>query len=282
MSHAALEEKLAQRAKDFELGALLSLLQAKFPERALRFRSHPSMAPGASPVESVEFHPDEVVVTLNAGLFSSTTPLPSYFYEWISGSHPLPGFEAILGVLDDHLLRDRAESAAVENSRRLFGDFSKFTRQAFELARPASAGTLRWVFAKVFPELGVSLSRAGVERSFAIDELRLGHARLGHTAMGGEAELRLPGYDVFLSTGESTTWAGEPWPLEAKRRLEARVFPALEATPVHLRIFLFDFEGGLRLSLVKNSTFGFDALMSAVRPHVVVLYEGRAPSRHGV
>jgi hypothetical protein len=147
-------------------------------------------------------------------------------------------------------------------------------RSLFQLARPGSGGTLYWTFAKLFPELGVSVARAGVHRSYFAGEPRLGQARLGHTAMGGEADILTPGYDVFLATGESSTWRGEPWPQEARRRLMASVFPALAETAVHLRILFFDFEGNTRLSLVRESTFGFDPLTRAATPHVIVLHEG--------
>jgi hypothetical protein len=253
----------------------VKLLRAKFSDRALRFRSQPSMSPGPTVVQDVEFRPDAVIVTLNLGLFSGTTPLPSYFYEWLSGASPVRGLEAILGVLDDQLLRDRAEGTVVTESPRFLSEARALRRNLFELARPASAGTLRWLFASTFPELGIALSRGGVRRALSIDELRLGQARLGHTAMGGEADFLTPGYDVFLATGESTTWRGEPWPHEARRRLEERVFPALEETAVDLRIFIFDFEGSARLSLIRGSTFGFDALKRAASPHVVLLHEGR-------
>src|SRR5687768_5917471 len=96
-----LEQKIARRAKDFDLGALVTLLRAELPELPLRFRSHPAMSPGPTAVRDIEFRSDAVIVTLNLGLFSSTTPLPSYFYEWLSGPNPVRGLEAILSVLDD-------------------------------------------------------------------------------------------------------------------------------------------------------------------------------------
>jgi hypothetical protein len=279
MGDAALEEKISRRAKDFEVGALLTLLRKKFPDHSIRFRSQPSMSPGPAAIHEVEFRPDSVIVTLNLGLFSSTTPIPSYFYEWLSGPRPVRGLEAILAVLDDQLLRDRADGAVIAKSPRLLAEAPALRRNLFQLARPASAGTLRWLFARTFPELGVTLSRAGVHRALSIDELRLGYARLGHTAMGGEADFLTPGYDVFLSTGESTTWRGEPWPREARRRLEQRVFPALEDTSVVLRIFVFDFEGSSPLTLLRGSTFGFDPLESAKPPHVILIHEGRTPGK---
>ena len=275
---AALEQSISQRARDFEVAALVTLLRARFPERALRFRSQPSMALGPSAVQRVEFLSDSVIVTLNLGLFSSTTPLPSYFNEWLSGPAPVPGFDAILGVLDDQLLRDRSDSAVGAGSARLLPRSSAVRRNLFQLARPASPGTLRWLFARIFPELGVSVTRAGVHRALSADELRLGYARLGHTAMGGEADVLTPGFDVFLAAADSTTWLGSPWAHEARQRLQHRIFPALSRSSAHLRVLLFDFEGSTRLSLLRSSTFGFDPLQRAATPHVTLLHEGRVPS----
>lgn len=274
-----LAARICRRARDFELGPLVALLRARFPERALRFRSLPSSGARPTVVEAVEFDASAIVVTLNLGLFSSTTPLPSYFAEWLSGPSPVRGLEAVLHVLDDQLLRDRADGATVTHSPRLLARPRAVAHNLLQLARPASPGTLRWLFANVFPELGVSVQRAGVHRALSIDELRLGQARLGHTAMGGEADVLTPGYDVFLATGESTTWRGEPWPREAQRRLTRSIFPALAETAVQLRVLLFDFEGSARLSLIRGSTFGFDALERAASPHVILLHEGRSVSR---
>jgi hypothetical protein len=278
---ALLEENIGRRAKDFDVDALVTLLRAKFPERRLQFRSHPSMAIGAAAVQGVEFRPDSVLITLNLGLFSGTTPLPSYFNEWLSGPEPVRGLEAILGVLDDQLLRDRSDSVGGANSPRLLPRAPRVRDNLFQLARPASPGTLRWLFARVFPELGISLGRAGVHRALSTDELRLGSARLGHAAMGGQADVLTPGYDVFLATAESTTWQGEPWSREARRRLEQSVFPALASAMPQLRILLFDFEGRTRLSLRRESTFGFDPLARSATPHVTLLHEGRALANVG-
>ncbi len=273
---ALLEEKISRRAKDFDVSALVALLRAKFPERRLQFRSQPSMAIGPTAVHEVEFQPQTVRVTLNLGLFSSTSPLPSYFTEWLSGPEPVRGLEAILGVLDDQLLRDRSDSAVGADSPRLLARAPAVRHDLFQLSRPASPGTLRWLFARVFPELGISIARAGVHRALSADELRLGSARLGHAAMGGEADVLTPGYDVFLAAGESTTWQGAPWSREVRRRLEQRVFPALSGATLHLRVLLFDFEGSMRMSLLRGSTFGFDPLTHAATPHISLLHEGRA------
>ena len=275
---ALLEVSISQRAKDFDVGALMALLRAKFPERPLKFCSRPSLAIGATAVQSVEFRPESVLITLNLGLFSSTSPLPSYFIEWLSGPEPVRGLDGILGVLDDQLLRDRSDCAAGADSPRLLARAPAVRKNLFQLARPASPGTLRWLFARVFPELGVSVARAGVHRALSTDELRLGFARLGHAAMGGETDVLTSGYDVCLATGESTTWRGEPWAREARRRLEDRLFPALSGATVHLRVLLFDFEGNARLSLLRGSTFGFDPLQRAGNPQITLLHEGRASS----
>jgi hypothetical protein len=233
------------------------------------------MAPRASPVQEIQFEEEAIVLTLNLGFYSSTSSLPSYFHEWLVGPEPVSGLDAILGVLDDRLLRDRAESSAVHESPRLVPRDAALRQNLLQLARPASTSALHAVFSRIFPELGVSVVRAGVQRALASAEPRLGHAQLGHTAMGGSADLRSPGHDVFLCSGESLTWRGEPWAEQARRRLDQIALPVLAESAPELRILLLDFEGSGRLSLVRGSTFGFDPLTRAALPHTILLYEGR-------
>ncbi|HKO53049.1 MAG TPA: type VI secretion system baseplate subunit TssG [Polyangiaceae bacterium] len=270
-----LANSISHRAREFQLGALVTLLERKFPGRALRFRSQPSMGPRPSPVQEIRFQDDAVVVTLNLGFFSSTSSLPSYFLEWLVGPEPVSSLEAILGVLDDRLLRDRAQASAVHESPRLIPREAALRRNLLQLARPASSATLHWVFSRIFPELGISVVRAGVQRALSSAELRLGQAQLGYTAMGGSADLRSPGHDVFLCTGESLTWSGEPWAEQARRRIDQIAIPVLAESAPELRIVLVDFEGSGRLSLVRGSSLGFDPLTRAQLPHTILLYEGR-------
>ena len=86
-----------------------------------------------------------------------------------------------------------------------------------------------------------------------------------------------PDIDVILTTEESTTWAGEPWAAEARRRLAAHVFPALRDTRAHLRVALVDREARGQLDLLGASHLGFEAILRAHPPKVTILFEGPAP-----
>ncbi len=255
----------------------MALLRARFPGRRVRFRGHASLSTQTTMVHAVDFAPDHVWVTVNLGLLSATSPLPSYFVELRSHPRAGPALEGLLGLLDDGLLRDRAEGLRPELAERFLPRPREVRDDVLALSRPASPITLHWMFATVFPELGVSVRRASVRRGLPTDHPRLGTAVLGSSALGGEAELATPGLTAILWAEESTTWAGEPWALAARRRLEEHVLPALRASAAHLRVVLVDHEGQGRLALSGPSLVGFDPLGRALPPRVTMLFEGRVP-----
>jgi hypothetical protein len=264
-----LEDAISRRAREFDAPALVALLEERFPGRPIRFRSHPSLATQPTLVQAVDFAPDHVMVTLNVGLFSSTSPVPSYFRELLAHHRAGPALEGVLALLDDRLLRDRVAG--------LRPALASVRRDALALSRPASPLTVHWVLGKVYPELAVSVRRAPVRRTMPAEDLRLGRAILGYAALGGEAEVAAPGLDAVLCADESTTWSGEPWAVEAGRRLSARVFPALGGMSAHLRVLLVDREGLGRIDLDAVSLLGFDPLVRAQPPKVTILFEGRIP-----
>ncbi|WP_437603027.1 hypothetical protein WMF28_15505 [Sorangium sp. So ce590] len=274
---AALEAAIRRRASALDAPALIALLREKLPDRAIRFRCHPSLSTRSAIVHDVEIAPDHVVVTLNLGLRSSTSPLPSYFLELLAHPRAGPALEGVLAMLDDRLLRDRVDALLPERSERLFPRAADVRRDALALARPASPLALHWLLEKVYPELGVSVRRAPVRRGMPAQDPRLGQAVLGFAALGGEAEITAPGLDAILVAEESTTWSGAPWAAEARRRLDARVLPALGDTGLHLRVILLDRQADGRLELVGASHLGFEPIVRARPPKATLLFEGRVP-----
>jgi hypothetical protein len=274
----ALEAAIRRRANAFDPPALIALLREKLPGRAIRFRCHPSLSTRSAIVHDVEIAPDHVVVTLNLGLRSSTSPLPSYFLELLAHPRAGPALEGILALLDDRLLRDRVDALLPELAERLFPRAADVRRDALALARPASPLALHWILEKVYPELAVSVRRAPVRRGMPAQDPRLGQAVLGYAALGGEAEVAAPGLDALLVAEESTTWGGEPWAAEARRRLAARVLPALRDTGLHLRVILIDRQAEGRLDLVGTSHLGFEPIVRARPPKATLLFEGRVPT----
>ncbi|MRG92584.1 hypothetical protein [Polyangium spumosum] len=276
---AALEEALSRAAPAFELPALVALLRSRFPERRLRFRSHPSLALEPTLVRAVAFVGAEIEITLNLGLRAVTTPLPSYFTEIFA--HPLagPSLEGVVALADHRLLGDHAEASAPVENERLVPRHASLRRSAFTLARPSSPITLGWLFRKVYPELEVSVRRAGHERRLPAPDARIGQATLGISALGGEAEVSVPGVDAILVTDASRTWADEPWTREARARLFARVLPALSGAAVHLRVLLVDHEASGKLVVRGPGELGWDPLAKSRPSEVHTLFEGRPPDR---
>jgi len=273
-----LEQAIGQRARDFDLPALLSLLQARFPERELRFRSYPSLALRPSIVESVEFSGDTVVVTLNLGLFSSSSPLPSYFLELFASAGAGAPLTRLVELLDHHLLRERAESLRPERSPRLFPNQKKIREDLLRLGRPASPAALHRIVAHIFPELSIHVGRSPLRRLMPIEEPRVGYAALGSAALGGTAEVPIAGFDVVIRTWETATWNGEPWAPIARRRIAEHLLPRLAGTGAYLRVLLVDFDGEGRLLLRREGALGFEPLKRAQTPQVIVLFDGPAPS----
>jgi len=272
-----LEEAITQRARDFDPQALLALVRARFPTREIRLRSHPSFGLRPTQVEAVDFEPDAVIITLNIGLFSSSSPLPSYFQELFTAPHAGAALTRLVAELDHRLLSDRIEGMGPAKSPRFLPDLQRFREDLLQLAQVGSPATLHRVASHLFPELDVSVTRSPLRRRMPIDDPRLGYAALGGAALGGTALVPVQGLDVILRTEESTTWNGEPWTAEAKRRIDAHLIPLVEGTGIHLVILLVDFEGRARLSLRQDSAFGYEPLERAKAPQITVLFNGPAP-----
>ena len=230
-------------------------------------------------MRAVEFVRDHIVVTLNLGLRAVTTPLPSYFQEMFA--HPVagPALEGVVALADHRLLGDHAAQAAPLENERLVPRPRSLRRSVFTLARPSSPITLGWLLRKVYPELEISVRRAGHERRLPAPDARIGQATLGISALGGEAEVSVPGIDAILVTDASRTWSNEPWTREARARLFAHVLPALSGAAVHLRVLLVDHEGSGRLIVRGPGELGWDPLARARPSEIHTLFEGRPPDR---
>lgn len=267
---------LRASARRFEPATLLRLVQRMFPDRPVLLRSKRSSSPEPSPVESLEVLGDQVVLTLNFGMRSSTSPLPSYLQEM--EADPLIGqpLEALLGAIDAGLLRARLEATDPGESEWLAGDPRALARDLRAVARLSSPSGLWWLFSRVFPELEVTVRRGVLGVTLTAEDARVGFARLGSATLGGSTPAPLPGFDAVLRITPADTWTDGDWPREVAARLADRVFPALRGTEILLRVWLVDPRGGAALAL-GGGRVGVDALKIARSPGVSLLFEGAAP-----
>lgn len=271
-----LELAIERRARTFDMPALLDLLRTEYPERRVVFRSFPSPAARPTLVEAISIRPDRITVVVNLGLTTASGPLPSYFVELFHDARAGGALAGLIESLDQSLLRARLATLQPEASTWLFGDVERTRRDLLAVARPATLGQLHTIFGGVFPELAVRVQRTALRQAVPVDRARLGSPVLGIAALGGETPAQVAGFDVVLRTGESRTWGDQPWGPEASRRIHAHVLPLLEESGVQLRVFLVDEEGAGELAVGGGSRLGLDPLGRSARPHVMLIFEGRA------
>jgi hypothetical protein len=251
-------------------------VQRCWPGRPIWIQSKRSHAPERTPVESLEIQPDRITLTLNIGLRSSTSTLPSYFRELEIDPKRGPAFDGLIGRIDDGLLRARLEATDAGSSAWLGQGGPETHRGMRAIARLATPSGLFWLFSRVFPELRTSVRRGIVGVTLTADEARLGFAMLGSAMLGGSAPAPIGGFDVALQISRTDTWTDEDWPTEIVRRLDHRVWPALRGAECLLRVWLVDPRGGAMLRL-GGGRVGVEPLVLAPRPGVSLLFEGPVP-----
>jgi hypothetical protein len=275
-----LAEALRERGRRFDASSLLDLLAERYPGRPIVARSQPSLAPATTIFAGVDVSADEIVVRVNLGLRSATTPLPSYFLRLLDDFHAGPALAALVAQLDGGLLPSRLAAHHLDAGSLLPLDPEGARRQLFTLAQPASPSTLHWLFAAVFPEIEVRVERSPLVRVLPTDQARLGEAVMGVASLGGEAAVPVNGFDAVLRIHDSVTWGDVPWRREADRRVRAHVLPALAGTGAYLRVLLVDTaaEGRLALGAESLSYLGFDPLVRGASPLVTIVFDGQVPA----
>jgi hypothetical protein len=269
-------DALTRQARRFEPAALLQLCRRLWPSLRIRLRSKRSSAPEPSAVEAIEIDDESVVITLNIGLRSSTSPLPSYFRDLEVDPAIGPALNGLLGRLDHGLLLARLSAMDAGSSDWLIPGGRRLENRLLATARLASPSGLWWLFSRVFPELAVSIRRGVFGVTLVADDARVGSAVLGSSVLGGAAAASLPGFDVVLRITAVDTWTEDDWPAEIPRRLQRQVWPSLEYTEIFLRLWLVDPRGGNPLRL-GDGRMGVEPLALASRPEIRLLFEGQVP-----
>ncbi len=273
------EPPIGARARAFDATSLLDLLAERFPDRQILVRSQPSLAPAPTLFDGVEVYPDRIVVRVNVGLRSSTTPLPSYFLQLFAEPRVGPGLASLVDELDGGILPARLAAVHIDAGALLPLDPVGARRTLLTLAQPASPSTLHWLFAAVFPEFTVRVARSPLVRILPSDEARLEEAIMGIATLGGEAAVPVTGFDAVLRTRDSATWGDVPWRQEALRRVRAHVLSALAGTGTYLRVILVDTEakGQLTLGSESGTYLGFDPIERAASPLATLVFDGQVP-----
>lgn len=284
MDELPIEARISERIQSFDLPALMDLLAKEgYGEHDVELRSHRGTVHAPHLVQGITFvrQPRRVIVTLNLGLLSLQTPLPSFFLKALERLEH-DALESFLGYFDHVLLRARVASLFPERDTSLLPGWEGNTGHRLGLLRPACPSTLHWLFTRAFPEAEVRVRRATRRQRIDTRGVRLGGTVLGDgNAMGGFATIPTGGMEAWLYFNEPTCGTGTPWAVEARRRLRSRVLPHLADTPLLLTVLLVlrDAQGHARLEDTHH--LGYEPIIGGPEhPRQAVLFSGDTSRHH--
>jgi hypothetical protein len=308
-----LRRAICARARELEIGALLDLLATLgYRPDDIFFRGHRSESPQPTLVHHVEFAGPAVAgelglgsvaelaaaattraphrqaargaaavtVTVNLGLLSCRSPLPSYFQHLLRDSVLFEPLVELLQLVDRSLLRGRL---TCDRPERVVAHWQDVTSDLVRIHGLDSLVGLSWLFRHVFPELPAVVERTGDELRVPYASARLGVSALGSACVGISTPVDVHDFQVTLRCAESLRRPGAPWLHEVDRRLRTIVFPALEPVAMNLTIVLelADDEAVAMLRDARppprESYLGMDPLGLSGLPRRVVMYRGLLP-----
>ena len=239
-----LEKKISDKIHEFDIISLLRLLMSiNYRKDEIRFRGHNSICSQSGLIQGIEFKKEpvrEAVITLNLGLLSAQSPLPSYFRKKIDSS--ITGgrqFDEFIGYIDHNLIWNYIRNLYPEINRFYFLSWELTKRRYLEALDLKSCNTLHWLFQTVFPEIGVKVEKVLLSLEMQTVPIRLGESALGsNTAFGSKSQVPIHGRCITLCSEEDSTDTKVSWPWEIKNRLKTLVFPLLRPTGIDLEINL--------------------------------------------
>lgn len=283
------EKDIVARARRFDLGALLDLLRwLGYAEDDIRFDSHQTTVHQSTAIHSVRFLSmprRSVIIVLNLGWFAPQSALPNYFMKVTAPEHE-EALTTFLKFFVQQLLAAGASSLFPERNPKLFKDWSQSCRQLRTLLGLRSLSTIHWVFGVVFPEMEVSVKRTILLRTVRTRGMVLGSWRIGDgAACGGIARVPVSAILIRLVCDEPVSGNGQPWAIEALRRLREQVFPVLSAHGLFLQVELIIRDQSSFMILRRDQYLGYEPLAGAAAspapaPKVartIVLWTGEVP-----
>ncbi|WP_434391471.1 hypothetical protein [Melittangium boletus] len=282
-----LEQRIRERIRSFDIPALLTLLKTtRYAGAEIEYRGQRTAVHQSHLVHDIEFIdvPDpKVIITVNMGLLSAQSPLPSFLMQTMDQlDHDR--LERFIGYFDHLLLRDCFAGLYPEREESLLPGWRRASRDRLRLLRPTCPSTLHWLFHKVYPETELSVRREVRQQRVPARELRMGASTLGEgDSMGGFAAIPTGGVEVRIHCDEPRASNGVLWAEEARRRFDAQVLPLLSETVLMLTVVLVlrDQESVLRLA--PDGHLGYYALQdSPAQTQQVVIFSGDTTGLQGL
>jgi hypothetical protein len=278
------QRRIKERIRGFDAVALLRLLaELGVHPLQIRYRGHRASGPQPTLLHDIDFQPGGlIVITVTLGLSSCRSPLPAYLVAALADPGAGEALGKLLDFLDDRLVGERLASFRPELDPRFIPRWGKTRLDMLRLTTRTSPSRLHWMFQRIYPELGVTVRRVAGRRRMEVPDVRLGSGQMGIAAFGGEARVPISGLEVTLLCDEATTYTGDPWTVEADRRLTEHVFPLLGETGVYLTVALVFFDRVAPSRFDDRSHVSYNPLPGGpARPGRVVLFTGPIPVATG-
>ena len=278
----SLQMRITKEVKSFDIRALLDLLSHMgYLSDDIFFRGKQTSASRPSFIEEIAFScppSNKVVITVNMGLLSNSSTLPSYFFKAFEGdSAGSEAFLRFIAFFDHKLIRDFIESTSPEKNPRVIPDWQDFKGCYLNMLNFQSTSSLHWLFEEVFPDLRVLIKKSKQSFEYSGKAFRLGHSELAsRNILGGRRRSSLPGLSVHLYADEDMYSSKKTWVYEARRRLNEILLPILKHSRTFLQVSLHLQNNSSSLLLQKESELGFESLRGeSNHKKPIILFSGR-------
>ena len=247
----------------------------------IHFKSHDSLTSQPRLIHHIEFQNKsirQVVITLNFGLLSAQSPLPSYFQKQIHKSDiDYHKFIDFIGYFDNILIKNYLFAIYPEINKDLFPDWESTKLRFLQLLDLKLCSTLHWLFQLVFPELGVKVEKARLQRGMQIESIQLGKTVIGDDAVfGKKTSVSVYGRRVTLITESDLTDSGEPWLGVIRKRLAEQVYPILSSVGIDMEIFTVIRTQKQWAKLHAKSYLGYDKIRGGSEDYRrILIFKGR-------
>lgn len=261
-----LEALISSRIREFQVCALLDLLESiGYAPEDVEFRGHRARGPQPTLIHTITFparvEPEraggKVVVSVNLGLLSCRSPLPTYFQRFFNDIDSHDAVLELLHTLDRSLLQTRL---ARERPERAIADWPQTQRdflRVFGLDAPIG---LSWLFRTVFPELGVVVRRITNDYAIPFVGAMLGVSELGACSFGDRTNIGVHDMEVTLICEDAEYADATPWIAEGNRRLRTVVFPLLDEICMMLTVVFVLMDRGTSAHVSPRSYAGYDPM----------------------
>lgn len=284
----AFEAMICAKARDFEIGPLLRVLESRgYTRDKILFEGNPEPVSSSRIVESIRFgsgHEKRVTITLNFGLLGQGGLLPDYFFAIAERSDHADAFYDFIRFFDHQLISAFFEAIDPTANPCYWKDWAATKSFYLRMLGLNSIATLDWYFQLHFPELGIRVSRSAYSTQSTNYASRVGYSKLdGSAILGKSYDSVSDGFRVDFYADEQVNGRGESWPRVLRERLKLEVLPLLHDNNVRVRVVLTVAERSKRAKLGRRGYLGFERLGEPKQEsHSIVLYDGNQDPKTGL